>query len=160
MKSYDEILFIITLLITFLKCRPSLSPSYSDDEWVVVISGRDDLEKIMKINGFELHPERKRKLNTILSTYKRKQVKKGDVYLTYLKLLLNLQSKKFDGVTIKDLTKTIDRDRTRIAAIFKMFYEKGLVNRRRLNGSGRPYCYTITEDGIKLINKLSSSPQI
>jgi predicted transcriptional regulator len=153
MKSKDWSKFN-KILLEKIGCRPSLRPT-KDNEWVVILTGYEDLERINLINGFELHQKKSKKLGSILTTYKHKQVKQGYVKKVYLQIISDLQTNRTTEVTTKEILKTIKRDRTRISSILKFLYKHGFLDRKQLNKRGGPYSYTLTLKGLKFISSLN-----
>ncbi len=135
-------------------CTPSLN-STIDDMWLVLLSGYDDLERIHKIDGFRHHLKRKLKLETVLQSYKRRQVKQGKVDITYLNLIFDLQKKSNSPIGVKDILEIFYRDRTRISTVLRLLYKKGLLDRTQLNNRGNPYLYFLTKQGIDLLKSSS-----
>ena len=94
------------------------------------------------------------KLSQTLITYKHKQVKKGYVKTHYLKSIYELEKNNVNNITVREIMKTLPRDRTRIADVLKMLHENGLVEKKQLRRTGRPFSYSLSSKGRNFLNSL------
>ncbi|MCX6741784.1 MAG: hypothetical protein NTX24_01245 [Candidatus Pacearchaeota archaeon] len=150
MKSKELSEFNKTLLIK-IGCKPAIYPT-SDGEWVVCLSGVDDLERIKDIDGFKYHSKKREKLIQMLNTYKHKQVKKGDVEEIYLKRIFELIQIRKRGISVDDLANFFKRERSGVANVLHSLTKRGMVKRRHITKTGSPYSYNLTKKGKVLLS--------
>ena len=142
MKDNEEIDYVDQLL-NFLNIETNkIHYSKSDNEWIVYISSRDELEKLRKIDIFKLSKKRKEKFDYLLSDYKRRQVKKGNVIKFYLNAV-----NKFEEITAPKLAKDIRRDRTRVINVLRKLQKQGFLKAYRSKRTGRAYVFSLTNKG-------------
>lgn len=153
MKDKEEIEYI-NILLKNLNINSDIYYSKSDNEWLISITGVYELLKLHKINIFGLNSERKDRFDYLLSSYKRKQFKKGNVTKEYL-IQLSKFIKNNKITTAPKLAEYIGRERTRVIFVLRNLQKKGLVEARRELIRGRPFVFSITEKGNELINNLS-----
>jgi DNA-binding MarR family transcriptional regulator len=156
MKNEKEIKYIGILLNNLLKVKTSVLKSKSENGmWLVAISGVDELKKLNNFDIFEIESRKRIRLKIIINSYKRSQVKKGYVDIFYLSKLSLFNSKYKRPISPPEFAKLIGRDRTRISFVLRNLQRKGLVNGVRKLTRGKPYVFSITERGNKLINNFS-----
>jgi DNA-binding MarR family transcriptional regulator len=153
MADKDEIKYIRSLLKR-INVKSSFLYSRSDNEWLVTISGVYELNKLKEIGIFKLHKKRHKKFNNFMSTYKRKQVKKGDVNRFFIKRFLEFEKTEEEASAPK-FANYLERHRTRAINVLRKLQKEGLVEGKRIKKTGRPYVFKVTKKGRKLINNLS-----
>lgn len=154
MKDKKEIKYI-SILLKKLNIKSDMYYSKSDNEWLVSITGVYELLKLYKINLFGLNSERKNRFDYLISSYKRKQFKKGQVTYNYL-IQLSKFLKNDKKATAPKLAKFIGRDRTRVIFVLRNLQKRGLVNGKKelINGK-KPFVFSITNVGNQLLNNFS-----
>jgi len=152
MKSKAEVEYVFQLL-RFMGLTPSFLFSKQDNEWLVAITGFDELKKLDKMNVFRSHGERKEKLKRILSNYHHQQTKKGRVKEFYLTKLFEFERKYGKYCTAKQLSKYVKRDKTRVVTVLRKLQKNKLVKGERIMKVGRPFKFTFTKTGKEFISK-------
>lgn len=145
MKNEEEIKYIGKLLNNIGIKSSILKVKTEDGMWVVAISGFYELNKLNELDIFEIESNKRNRLKDIISSYKRIQVKKGDVerfYLEKLKLLNNKFKKRF---TALELSKLIRKDRKRIVFVLRILQKKNLINGKRRKIRGRPFEFWVNQ---------------
>lgn len=157
MKNKKEIEFAYFLLNNVIHIKTSnILFSKQDEEWLITISGIYELEKLHKIDIFGMNSERAVKFDNIMSSYKRKQTKKGDVSNFYMKKISELKHNN-PKITALQLSNYIGRDKTRTIYVLRNLERNGYLMGNRVEKVGRPFEFSITEKGEKLINELAES---
>ena len=98
--------------------------------------------------------KRKKRFDNIISSYKREQTKVGRVveyYLTKFKQFKEIEKE----VTAPKLAKFVGRERTRVIHVLRELEKDELLEGKRMNKTGRPFCFNIAEKGEKLLNNLT-----
>lgn len=100
--------------------------SYSKSERSYIISGRENLEKLVKINISKLHPEKNKKLAYMIKTYKQNHYPRGQLKHMLLKIL------ESEPKTSAELSKTFNRDPSRITRVLINLKKIGKVKNYRV----------------------------
>lgn len=140
MKNESEIKYIGKLLNQIIGIRSSILKVRTEEGmWLITISGFYELNKLNDLDIFEIESEKKEKFRRIVKSYKRAQVKKGDVTRFYIEKL-NFYNKKYDKrFTAPELAKIIGRDRTRTINVLRQLEKKGLIKSKRKKSTGRAF---------------------
>ena len=152
MKNKIEVKYVFKLL-QFLGLTPSFLFSKQDSEWLVSISSFNELKELDALNVFGSHSEKRRKLKKILSCYQRKQVKKGQVKKFYLTKLFEFEEKYKEGCTANQLSRYLNREKSRVVTVLRKLQKNGLVNGKRIMKAGKPFEFTLTRMGKEFISK-------
>jgi Fic family protein len=127
--------------------------SKQDNEWLIAISGCDELKKLDEMDIFKSNGERKRKLKEILGNYQHKQVKKGQVKEFYLAKLLEFERKQGEYYTADELAGYLKRSKSRVLNVLKKLRESKLVIGKRIIKIGKPFKFALTKKGKEFISK-------
>ncbi len=122
----------------------SVQFTYSPAERSYVISGRKNLEKLLKIEIAKLHKEKDRKFREMLSSYKQHHYPKN--YLKYN--ILGYLNKPHTAI---ELSKYFERSPARICKILTMLKKEGKVNNYRVRS--RDYWIKINCDIIVISDR-------
>ncbi len=120
---------------------------------------RDYYEKVLldimiRLNMLELRMKEKftsQQISQDITRYHKSEEVKSDIDNIELKVLSLLR----DGSkTSREIETSIKRSREHTARLMKVLYDKGYVNR---DENTKPYKYTLTENGIKILTQLENS---
>ena len=153
MKDKNEINFIHNLLNN-MKIVSSVLYSKTEHMWIISISGRGELRKLEEMDVFKLTEKKKRRLENLLNSYKREQVKIGDVSKYYVSKLIELE--KYDNeITAPKLARFVNRSRTRTSFVLRKLQRDGLLESERSKKLGTPLMFRVTTNGRRLVDDLS-----
>lgn len=143
MKDKKEIEYIGRLLNEIINVKANILEVKNENMWLITISGMEEIKKSNELDFFEIEGRKRKKLEEIAKSYKRAQVKKGDVKNYYLKGLKFHNKKLGKRLTAPELCKLIKRDRTRTINVLRDLEKKGFVKSKRKNARGRPFEFWI-----------------
>jgi DNA-binding transcriptional ArsR family regulator len=112
------------LFIESIFNKLNLNFVYSPDERAYTISGRENLERLWKMNISILHPLKHSKFRIMLETYRQRHLKKGDLRE---KLLEFLERPK----TSKEIAKILNKSQARVTRVLVKLGKEGLVKKYR-----------------------------
>jgi len=156
MKDKSEVQYAFKLF-QFIGLTPSFLFSKQDREWLISITSFSELKELDKLNVFGSHSEKRRKLKKILSNYQHKQVKKGQVKKFYLTKLFKFEKKYKEGCTANQLSRYLNREKSRVVTVLRKLQKNGLVNGERIMKVGTPFKFTLTQAGKEFILQKSLS---
>ena len=140
MKNENEIKYIGKLLNEIIGIKSSVLRIRTEEGmWLITISGFYELNKLKDLDIFEIESEKRKKFIKIVGSYKRAQVKKGDVNRFYIEKLKYYNERYNKRITAPELAKIIGRDRTRIVNVLRQLEKKGLIQSQRRKTIGRPF---------------------
>lgn len=130
MKNREEITFISDLLK-----RLNIDASIKNNKgcFTLTVNRKVNIKKLVNVNIFELHPERKRLLEKALDNFVQSQVGRNKVlehYATYFK--------KNKILTVKKLMKLTGKSESQCRRILKRFFEENIIERSK---KGNTYSY-------------------
>jgi hypothetical protein len=153
MKNEEEIKYLGELLNNVLRIDSSiLRVKNEEGMWLITISGIKELKRLYDFNVFELTNNKKTKLENMIKSYKREQVKKGTVDIFYIKNLIYFNKKYKKCMTAPELSKLIKRHKSRTINVLRQLERKKLVKSRRRTTTGRPFEFWINKNSLKSIN--------
>lgn len=152
MKKKIEVQYAFKLL-QFIGLTPSFLFSKQDGQWLVSITSFNELKELDRLNVFGSQSEKMRKLKKILSHYQHKQAKKGQVKRFYLTKLFEFEEKYKEGCTANQLSKYLNRERSRVVTVLRNLQKNGLVNGERIMKVGTPFKFALTQAGKEFILK-------
>lgn len=153
MRNKSEIEYIHSLLKN-LEIKSNILYSKSDNEWLVGICGVYELQKLKEIDIFKLTKSKKYKFDYMMSAYKRKQTKIGQVAPYYINKLIEFKETG-EEITAPKLAKFIGRHRTRVVNVLRMLQKEGFIDAKRIKKTGRPFVFEINSKGKKLLDSFS-----
>ncbi len=98
---------------------------YMPSERSYVISGRENLEKLWKLEISKLHPIKHKKFHLMLESYKQRHFKKGQLKLKIINMV-NVPR------TSQELSKLFNKSQSRVSRILSQLKNQGLVNEFRV----------------------------
>ncbi len=140
MKNEQEIKYLGNLLNNTLGIKSSvLKVNNEEGMWLITISGYYGLNKLNEWDLFEIESRKRKRFEEIVGSYKRAQVKKGDVAEFYIEKLNYFNGKMNKRLTAPELAKLLKRDRTRTIFVLRNLERKKLIKSKRRNTTGRPF---------------------
>lgn len=139
MKNKPEIRYLYNLLTNVIKIRCSILEAKKEGMWLITISGFNELNKLYKLNIFEIESDKKDRLKKIIESYKRMHVKVGDVNKFYLEKLNFYNRKLNKRLTAPELATLIGRERTRVINVLRNMEKKELIMGQRRKTTGTPF---------------------
>lgn len=145
MKNEAEIRYLGKLLNDVIGIRANVLQVKSEEGmWLVIISGGYELKNLNNLNIFEIESEKRERLSNIINSYKRSQVKKGDVEKFYIEKLKFYNKNLNKNLTAPELAKLIGRERTRVINVLRELEKSGKIIGKRKKTTGRPFEFSIT----------------
>jgi predicted transcriptional regulator len=143
--------FVLTLLILrYLATRKEEERSKDERDYYE----KALLDIMIRLNILELRMKERlisQQISQNITEYHKSDEVKSDIDNIELKVLSLLR----DGSkTSREIETSIKRSREHTARLMKILYDKGYVNR---DENTKPYKYTLTENGIKILTQLENS---